>query len=139
MIEWDRKIETLYSDEEDEELKHYGVPGMKWGIRRYQPYPDGSSRKGRFTGKKKTRSKKKNAKKVKPASEMSDQELRQRINRIQMEKQYQSLTTPPNKTKSFVKKTVGVAATTVAMNASREIIEKGMKESVKIMEDKLKK
>ena len=28
---------------------HYGVKGMHWGIRRYQPYPDGEH--GQFIGK----------------------------------------------------------------------------------------
>lgn len=34
---------------DDLELEHYGVKGMRWGIRRYQPYPSGS-KKGRYLG-----------------------------------------------------------------------------------------
>ena len=31
-------------------LEHHGIKGMKWGVRRYQPYPKGQESKGRFIG-----------------------------------------------------------------------------------------
>lgn len=39
-------IEPPYEGVTSDELYHYGVLGMKWGVRRYQPYPKGERVKG---------------------------------------------------------------------------------------------
>lgn len=90
-VSTEEPIESLYhnEDEKDTSLQHHGILGMKWGIRRYQPYTGG--KKGTFLGKKKKPTRKKE--KTNPTKGMSDAELRSRINRLQMEKQYKQLTT----------------------------------------------
>ena len=90
---------------EENHLSQYGVRGMKWGVRKRR----GSTSSGPSQPKAKSKSVKQaptkvpNSFKNKPQNRrMSDAELRNRLNRLQMEKQYKELTTSP-KGKSFVK------------------------------------
>lgn len=89
--------EAVSTEEPIESLYHYGILGMKWGIRRFQPYPKGKGHKGKFLGKKSKSQKKAEKERAKPPSkkaikDMSDQELREVVDRLQMEKRYRDLT-----------------------------------------------
>ncbi len=61
---------------QSEYLEHYGILGMKWGVRRSRG-PDGT-----VGGKQK---------KVR-VKDMSDEELKKRVSRLSLEKQYKDLT-----------------------------------------------
>ena len=84
----------------ENELYHFGIKGMKWGIRRYQN-KDGSltaAGKKRYSDSSSVND---------GIKDLTDQELRDRINRLNLEKQYRDLTTPSgqkqvNKGKQFV-------------------------------------
>ena len=113
------------------ELKHYGTKGMKWGIRKDRTASSGGQDAPR---KKRTppTTKVPNTFKNTPENRrMSDAELRNRLNRLQMEKQYKELTAPSKATKSFVRnlmedsgkraaKTLATRATDVALQLALE-------------------
>lgn len=71
------------------ELYHWGIKGMKWGIRRFQN-KDGSltpaGRKRYSDGSDGTSGQSKTANKPKSVKDMSDDELRTKVNRLALEK-----------------------------------------------------
>lgn len=97
------------------ELQHHGIKGMKWGIRR-TPAQLGHPTKKSSTSQRREEMKK-----------MSDTELRNRINRIQMEKQYMQLTAPDiNPGKKFVKDVLTNAAKQTVTSYVAKYMGKGM-------------
>lgn len=109
-------------DNHKEMLMHYGIKGQKWGIRRYQN-EDGTrtaagKKREQYNSNHEDYDKAHTTKSVKT---MSDAELRNRLNRLQMEKQYKQLSsTGVKRGKDFVSKSLkvptGVAtATTTAL------------------------
>lgn len=81
-------------------LEHYGVKGQKWGVRKRR---NESARKKSFGGSKKRKTQEN------PLKNISDRELQQIVNRMNMEQQYARLTTP--KQSSNIKKILAAGAT----------------------------
>lgn len=133
----------VYSDE----LCHYGIRGMRWGIRRYQNSDGSLTTAGRnrySTGKhhsiftrKKTTSKvttKPAEEKPKPksVSEMSDAELNAFLNRKRLEQQYYQLMTTPQKKSAVTKgkEMVGKALENAAQDTLTQIAKYTMAKGV---------
>ena len=105
----------------NQELCHYGVLGMKWGVRRRRSTIKKSSNKTNSDPKESK------VKKKKSVSELSDTELRQAINRIQMEKQLAQLTAKEKSAGAkFVTDVLTNAAKQTATSYTAKYMAKGM-------------
>lgn len=110
---------------EHEQIMHHGILKQKWGVRRYQNKDGSLTAAGkaryrklkdeldRLEPKKKEESSKPKTKtsesepKKKSISEMSDAELRDRINRIDLERRYSTLTAPQKSRGRKIVETMG--------------------------------
>lgn len=98
----------------DNELYHYGVLGMKWGVRRDKSTSGGSSKRRRRSKQAIDPSYKK-AHTKKKLKYMSDNELREVNKRLNLEKNYRDLTRTKKKGKAVVDAFVGTAGTIAAV------------------------
>lgn len=93
-----------WRDKMEATLEHYGVIGMRWGVRK------GKSTGGRTKGHK---------------TQLSDADLQRAIRRIEMERRYEQLTAPQKSAKSqWVKKVLSDSAQQVATQYTKQYMSK---------------
>lgn len=117
---------------ENNTLAHHGVKGMKWGIRRTPEqlgYKTNNLKKNFGLEKNQKKTKERNGKKSKVStvkkksiSELSDEELRKKIDRLQLEKKYKDLLGSEGKEKvSFGKKFISESIPDILNSSAKNI------------------
>lgn len=109
------KLDPIITDE----IMHYGVKGMKWGVRNDRGERSGRRRARRQPAEEAKTTLKKRKRATSDAERLSNQELQKRIKRMELEKKYTSLT--ENKRNGVLVKTGERVAKDILYEVSKDL------------------
>ena len=91
VLDWSLTLRIQHNIFDEEPLLHFGIPGMKWGVRRARRTPSQSTVKKKKKGVDERERELQYIKEFKNRDKMSTKQLQARVNRLRAEKEFERL------------------------------------------------